>query len=169
MAAGLLLAWRAYAQEPAADKDAPTVVARTVMGIVSYARWPVQPEVYRLCVTDDRAETGSLTDKLRGFGGHPASVRVLAVESDQWSANCDILYLGAMPLMPRKQVLAQVVGRPVLTISGGDELCAAGSMFCLEVLGDGVTLQVNLDSIARSGIRINPKVLQLAHRKGPRP
>ncbi|MDR2187247.1 MAG: YfiR family protein [Azonexus sp.] len=38
-------------------------------------------------------------------------------------------------------------------------------MFCLTLAGHEVGLIVNLDAISRSGIRINPKVLQLVRRK----
>ena len=39
-------------------------------------------------------------------------------------------------------------------------------MFCLDVRDAGVGFETNLDAVARSGVRVNPRVLQLARRKG---
>ena len=53
----------------------------------------------------------------------------------------------------------------MLTISERSALCRIGAMFCLNHQGEGPGFEVNLDSIARSGLRISPKVLQLARSK----
>ncbi|MCO2146029.1 YfiR family protein, partial [Pseudomonas aeruginosa] len=38
-------------------------------------------------------------------------------------------------------------------------------MFCLNVGGPRITFEANLDSIARSGVRVHPSVLKLARRQ----
>jgi hypothetical protein len=38
-------------------------------------------------------------------------------------------------------------------------------MFCLDITPQGVSFELNLDSMARSGVRVNPRVLGLARRK----
>jgi len=60
-------------------------------------------------------------------------------------------------------------GRPVLSISEADDLCTVGSLFCLRVNDEQVTFEVNLDSVARSGVRIHPSVLQLSRRRAVQP
>jgi hypothetical protein len=45
--------------------------------------------------------------------------------------------------------------------------CAVGSAFCLQISNDQAGFKVNLDSLARSGVRVHPNVLQLARKKGP--
>ena len=52
-----------------------------------------------------------------------------------------------------------------LTISERSALCRIGAMFCLRRQGEGPGFEVNLDSVARSSLRISPKVLQLARTK----
>ena len=53
-----------------------------------------------------------------------------------------------------------------LSISERQELCQTDCMFCLDVRDVGVGFETNLDAVARSGVRVNPRVLQLARRKG---
>jgi hypothetical protein len=50
----------------------------------------------------------------------------------------------------------------VLTISEHNPSCTVGSMFCLNVDGERVTFEINLDAVARSGVRVHPNVLGLA-------
>ena len=56
-------------------------------------------------------------------------------------------------------------GQPLLTISEVAADCATGGMFCLDITPQGVSFELNLDSMARSGVRVNPRVLGLARRK----
>lgn len=59
---------------------------------------------------------------------------------------------------------AALAGHPVLTIAEHDPSCTAGGMFCLNVDGDRVSFDINLDAVARSGVRVHPNVLNLARR-----
>lgn len=140
-------------------------VVRMVLGIVSYARWPTPHDAYRLCVTPDSGSLRELFDRPANVGDRPVNPVVLEAGPGISTQGCDILYLGRLTHGLRQQLLDEAKGKPVLTISEGDEVCDAGSMFCLWLQGNAITLQLNLDAISRSGIRINPKVLQLASRK----
>ena len=62
--------------------------------------------------------------------------------------------------------MGAVAGHPVLTISENDPSCTAGGMFCLNVDGERVSFDINLDAVARSGVRVHPNVLNLARRPG---
>jgi hypothetical protein len=79
------------------------------------------------------------------------------------------VYIGKLTGDERSQLFASLTGRPVLSISESDDQCAVGSLFCLRVTDDQVSFEVNLDSVARSGVRIHPSVLQLSRRKSAAP
>ncbi|VVQ25624.1 hypothetical protein PS928_06100 [Pseudomonas fluorescens] len=66
-------------------------------------------------------------------------------------------------------MFTSLIGRPVLSISEGSDQCTVGSLFCLWGSDDQVSFEVNLDSVARSGVRIHPSVLQLSRRKPAAP
>ena len=148
--------------DPAA-RDA--MVGQVVMGILSYTRWPVRPEPVRLCVVGQPAYASALFDE----PGRPPAIAVqarrVAADDPALARDCDAVYLGGLDADARQQVLRRIVGHPVVSIVEDDAECAVGSMFCLDVQPDGVGFQVNLDSVARSGVRIHPSVLQLSRRR----
>jgi hypothetical protein len=139
-----------------------------VLGIISYTRWPVEPPQLRLCVIGpaDHADD-LLTGAIQASGRPVRAVRLGPSASP--GGNCDIIYLGRLGDAGRQQLFTRLTGRAVLSISEQDESCTVGSMFCLRVRGTQVSFQINLDSVARSGVRVNPKVLQLGRRRETRP
>ncbi|BET11715.1 diguanylate cyclase inhibitor YfiR [Pandoraea sputorum] len=139
-------------------------VRQVVLGIISFTRWPMTPAKVRLCVAGN-------TDYARDLLAAQPSGSVPPVEAQRISplepaigSLCDALYLGAMSDNERRQVLANLAGHPVLTISERNDSCTIGTMFCLNVDADRVTFDINLDTVARSGVRVHPNVLKLARK-----
>ncbi|KVD27089.1 hypothetical protein WI84_29425 [Burkholderia ubonensis] len=138
-------------------------VRQVVLGIVSFTRWPTTPVSLHLCVTGRPDYARGLIDTLQAGS---TQLDVQRVRSDDASLGmaCDIVYFGTLSDDERTRVSAAVAGHPVLTIAEHDPPCTAGSMFCLNVDGERVTFDVNLDAVARSGVRVHPNVLNLARR-----
>ena len=97
-------------------------------------------------------------------GSTPLEVQRVHFDDSTLGAACEVVYLGDLSDAERQRVSAAVTGRPVLTIAEHDPSCTAGSMFCLNVDGERVTFDINLDAVARSGVRVHPNVLNLARR-----
>lgn len=153
----------------AANADVGTQALRIVTGIISYSRWPAAPETYRFCIAGDAAYLRDPQANLSKAGEHALSIHLVDAGETLAGAGCHIVYLGALANADRKRLLAQAIEQPILTISENDELCAEASMFCLAVRNNEVSLLANLDTIMRSKVRINPKVLQLLQRRNPQP
>ncbi|MCL2658270.1 MAG: YfiR family protein [Betaproteobacteria bacterium] len=149
----------------AASVDVSTQVGRVIAGILSYARWPKPVETYRFCTVGEVVYLHNGWKSLSQAMSDPVSVRSLTGDESSWVADCDVLYIGGVTPAQRSRLLAEAVGKPALTISEGDSVCAEPSMFCLAVQGNEVGLLANLDAISRSGVRINPRVLQLMLRR----
>ncbi|MNL15783.1 hypothetical protein D3C87_1367940 [compost metagenome] len=171
MLAALLLATprlAAHDLTPAAPAlPRPEAVARVVMGLLGYARWPVERDALRLCVDPVARYAGKLME-----GGALSTGRLVAArQMDPMAGNpapdCDALYVGAMSAPRREKISADVTGHPVLVIAEEDFECDAGSMFCLNIRERQVSFRVNLDALGRSGIHVHPGVLQLGRRKAP--
>ncbi|ANN65749.1 YfiR family protein [Bordetella bronchialis] len=141
------------------------LVGQAVMGILGYTRWPVQPDVIRLCVAGQPAYDSALFDDQARPPALAVQVRRAVADDPALAQECDAVYLGGLKPGARRQVLRRIVGHPVVSIVEDDAECAVGSMFCLDVQPDRVGFQVNLDSVARSGVRIHPSVLQLSRRR----
>ncbi|WP_339540057.1 YfiR family protein [Pseudomonas sp. RA_5y_Pfl1_P24] len=172
VAALCVLAPRAFAQAPepidlAAHRA--QAVTQVVLGILSYARWPAEPAQLRLCIVGPTQYTDDLVKGTTQATGRPVVVqRMLASHPDIVDA-CDAVYIGKLSADERSQLFTSLIGHPVLSISEGGDQCTVGSLFCLRVSDEQVSFDVNLDSVARSGVRIHPSVLQLSRRRAPAP
>ncbi|AYZ62762.1 YfiR family protein [Burkholderia multivorans] len=138
-------------------------VRQVVLGIVSFTRWPTTPVSLHLCVTGRPDYARGLIDTLQA-GSTQLDVQRVRFDDASLGMACDVVYLGTLSDDERTRVRAAVAGHPVLTIAEHDPPCTAGSMFCLNVDGERVTFDVNLDAVARSGVRVHPNVLSLARR-----
>jgi hypothetical protein len=156
----------AQSQTPSsmADQRAQSVT-QVVLGILSYARWPVEPAQLRLCVVGPTEYTDDLLKGSTQATGRPVTVRRLLADNPSIVGECDAVYIGKLTGDERSRLFASLTGRPVLSISESDDQCTVGSLFCLRVGDEQVSFEVNLDSVARSGVRIHPSVLQLSRRK----
>jgi len=141
-------------------------VQQTVFGIISYARWPAPRTDVRLCVA---GKTRFILDMPENPAS-PPTPRIVTqpVRADDHTVGtrCDALYLAELPNDERQQLVADIAGYPVLTISERDDSCTQGAMFCLNIGADRVTFDVNLDRVARSSVRVSPSVLKLARKPG---
>ncbi|MHC8316309.1 YfiR family protein [Pseudomonas sp. LB3P31] len=152
------------APQSMADQRA-RAVTQVVLGILSYARWPVEPAQLRLCIVGPTEYTDDLVKGTTQATGRPVTVRRFLANNPSIVSECDAVYIGKLSGDERSQLFASLTGRPVLSISEADDQCTVGSLFCLRVSDDQVSFEVNLDSVARSGVRIHPSVLQLSRRK----
>lgn len=151
-----------------ADQRARSVT-QVVLGILSYARWPVEPQKLRLCIVGPTEYTDDLVKGTTQATGRPVTVQRLLADNPSIASACDAVYIGKLTTDERSRLFAALTGQPVLSISEADDQCAVGSLFCLRVSDDQVSFEVNLDSVARSGVRIHPSVLQLSRRKQAAP
>jgi len=156
----------AQTQPPAgmAEQRAKSVT-QVVLGILSYARWPVEPAQLRLCIVGPTEYTDDLVKGTTQATGRPVIVRRLLADNPAIVSECDAVYIGKLTIDERSRLFASLIGHPVLSISEGGDQCTVGSLFCLRVGDEQVSFEVNLDSVARSGVRIHPSVLQLSRRK----
>jgi len=144
-------------------------VSRTVLGILGYTRWPQEGPVLRLCVVGEAEYARGLLDgKGLVVGSRPLEVRRADAQQAGTQVECDAIYAGRLAESAWRQLMRRLDGHPTLTISEHGALCRIGAMFCLKPARGAIGFEVNLDSVARSGVRVNPRVLQLA-RQGSEP
>jgi hypothetical protein len=140
-------------------------VVDAVLGILAHTRWPQRAaQPLQLCVNERSSsvlELRSLHDSVSP--GKLAPVRLVDL-ADELPLDCDAVYLGAGP--PAVEPLAQLIGRPVLSMGEGAEFCSRGGLFCLVPRSGGLRVEVNLDAVARSGLHVHPQVLKIGQ---PRP
>lgn len=142
-------------------------IARTVAGILHYADWPVSHVTPRLCVVG-QSPHATFLGQSHSLPAHWNS-EVLQLDSDDPAlpARCQALYIGALSQQAEQRLFKRILGQPILSISEQDPACVVGSLFCLHETVGTVRFQINLDSVARSKIRIHPKVLLLEKLREP--
>jgi len=141
-------------------------VTEVVAGILSYARWPASAqasssEKLQLCVVGPTEYADALLQS-----GNPASrwnneVKRVEVSDTGIETICHAVYVGVISMQESQALFSRVGRAHILSISERDDSCTMGSMFCLSIQDEAVTFDINLDSVARSGIRVHPHVLKL--------
>lgn len=143
-------------------------VNRMLGGIISYARWPGDaPATPRtMCVVG----TSRLAQRIAPTvpGGPVVTVRQTTATGATGSNDCDIIFLGRVPVADRQRLIGWVRGKPVLTITDDDATCSFGAMFCLTGKASSISFSVNLDAIGRGPLRIDPRVLKIGSEGGTR-
>jgi len=146
-------------------------VRQAVLGIMSFTRWPAPMTTVRLCVVGQPGYADALFGAPMQFGDTPVAVSRRAVQGSELGEKCDAVYTGALADPERETLHHELLGHPVLTMTEDDPQCSGHSMFCLDTAGAGasVAFGVNLDSVARSGVAVNPRVLLLGRRRKVKP
>lgn len=135
-------------------------VGRIVQSITEYTTWPSRPNPVTLCVIGPASHAERL-DGLRLADGRLIERRTVALTGFTPAA-CDTLYIGRLALPEMRALTAQARGRGVLTIAEGDPNCRSQAMFCLLYTPTSVTFRMNIDAIARSGLKVDPRVLRIS-------
>jgi hypothetical protein len=173
----LLLAALGSAQAgPSQPPAASTLVAQSslskgaiLQAILGYTRWPQPRAALVVCVTRTAADAGDIQRQLRPESdGRLLALRLIEADRDL-PTDCDVAYFDGWSPDVRHAALRAVAARPVLTLGLGAEFCSDGGLFCLEPVAGSTQFEVNLDSVARSGLHIHPQVLRLAHPPAGKP
>lgn len=150
------------AQAQAAGDGASSMVAKVIAGILSYTRWPTAAPSIRLCTVGRGPGVDALL-RVADFGSPGRSVTVAPAASlGAAGQGCDAVYIGHGRDADARAAVRQFAGRPVLVVGEGPEFCSDGGMFCVDPAADVPRFGVNLDAVARSGLRVNPQVLRIA-------
>lgn len=171
LALGAFVAWLAAWHGVALPQglygtDAKTrSVTQTVLGIVGYTRWPGDPQLVRLCVVGPTEYADELLQGAEPPHSRRIEVRRLRLDDATLATSCDGIYAGRLDDEEWRRLAERIGPQAVLSIGERRELCRVGCMFCLDVRAEGVGFESNPEAVARSGVRVNPRVLQLSRRK----
>lgn len=137
-----------------------SAVARVVQSLVEYTRWPSPRNPLRLCVAGPALYAGRL-DSLRLADGRTVERRTLPPAAAAPGV-CDAVYIGQLPAPVQRQLTTTLRGRGVMTVAEADPACRSQAMFCLSFSAQAVSFRLNVDAVARSGLRVDPRVLRLS-------
>ena len=139
--------------------------AAFIHNFVKFTQWPpdVLPPAAPLaaCVLGDAAFSGVLESYVKG---HPVDGHDIVVSpvAEARGRPCHILYVTGISAKRAAQVVADLNGAPVLTVSDLDDFAQAGGMAQLYVEGGTIRFKVNMDTTRNSRLQFSSKLLALA-------
>lgn len=136
-------------------------VTEVVTGILGYARWSDTPATMQLCVVGPTEYADVLLQAGNRASQWHGEVLRVAIDDLDLARNCQALYVGVIDQDEHLRLFSRLREFSVLTVSERNDSCAIGSMFCLNIGEETVTFDVNLDAVARSGVKVHPHVLRL--------
>ncbi len=162
---GLTALLTAAAVSPTAQTPSEALVkAALVLKLIRFVEWPRNalgaPGVVDVCVADNAAVLEALVGSGRPAIATDRTVVVRAVK-DSVLDGCDVVFIGR-DSVHIDTVLRQSLGRPVLTIGETTGFADRGGMVNLVRDGRHLRLEVNRDSLSRSGLVLSSLVLSLA-------
>jgi hypothetical protein len=131
-------------------------LSNTLHGLISYTKWPEASSTRTLCQVGYTKHSGAL-----GLVGPQIKLRKIARTSHDFSG-CHIIYLGQLSPQKIRSVTSKTMNQSVLTIEESRDGCVGRAMVCIRFSQSKHSFDLNLDSIARSGLRVDPRVLRLA-------
>ncbi|MBJ7221292.1 MULTISPECIES: YfiR family protein [unclassified Brenneria] len=135
---------------------------QTVAGIISYSHWPTQNKLPTLCIFSSAYFLSTLTAPPLSQKKPTFHSVILNKIHDFSPSRCDAVYFGQESVSEQIKIINTAPAHPLLTITEQNQECIYGSAFCLIFFNKKVSFSVNLDSLSRTGIRVNPEVLILA-------
>jgi len=77
-------------------------------------------------------------------------------------SGCHLLFITKIPSTTLQQILLEIKGKPILTISNSIAFLKAGGMVALVHKNGKMQLNINLSSVKNSGLTISSQILKLA-------
>ncbi len=136
-------------------------VARMVMMIASYTRWPHPTSPLKICITGE-SRNGDLWIDAERRAGNGTAIRRVDSGSRFPGDGCDVAYVGELPAGEAMRTFAALRGKAVLSIVESDPLCRGGAMVCLDIRTTSIAFSLNIDAVSRSAVRVDPRVLRLS-------
>lgn len=146
--------------------DGPAIAAADIVeGVLSYTRWPDAGGPVRLCLAGQSRLMARITS-----GVLPSGRRVLVSRRSAASLpgeGCDAIFIGGATAGELSRIARAASGAAVVTMTDSDAGCSSGFMICVRRVSGGMTFDMSIDAVSRSGVRIDPRVLMLARGRRP--
>lgn len=150
-----------------ATKLESEVRASFVAKFLRYTTWPASaleraPERFAIGVLSDEAMADSIEEVLSGksVGGRRVEIRRL---SDLSSIDeLQMLYIGAIRPQKLVAVIHALEGMPILTVSHAEGFARTGGVIALVTQGKRIRFEINRATVAKAGLTISSRVLNLA-------
>ena len=158
----LTLLGAAFLYAPSQTQDERAVRAAYVFQLTRYVEWPTETKQLTVGVLANRETSEFLQKILDGKTTDSRSLRVMLSPADDEWPNCNILYVDDAQAKKQLAELNKRGTNNVLTVGESPAFLRDGGMVALVRTGDKVQIQLNLEAARRSGIKLNPRLFDVA-------
>ncbi|MBI4998481.1 MAG: YfiR family protein [Rhodocyclales bacterium] len=163
--AGLLSCLAGALGQPQANP--PRVEAAFLRNFAHYITWPEHAfandqSPWRICVLGGDPFGDVLDDTLRGRTEQGRPFEVVRTNAPADMSTCQIVFIAYRGSTSRRAALAELKDRPVLTVGDAPEFLQEGGMIRFQV-ADHVEFGVNLDRTRSASLKIQTRMLEVAH------
>lgn len=129
------------------------------LSVLSYVKWNTPSPT--LCIIDDASASISFNQLFnqQKFNFKSQDIRI----SEFSHTKCDAVFFSRGSAQLEQKTLNAALNQSTLSFSSNNPDCEIGSTFCFYTTKTGITrFKVNLDSLSKTKIHIDPRVLLLA-------
>lgn len=139
------------------------VKAGYVYNFIKFVDWPGEEEAgpIRVCVLagDPYGESFAPIAE-RTVKGH--RLTLLRLDHGEDPSSCHVVFLSAARAEAVEEILREVDGATVLTVSDAPAFADAGGMIGFVNKGNKIRFEINHEAVRRAGLRMSAKLLELA-------
>ncbi len=150
------------AASPAQMHNADAVKTAFVFNLTKYVEWRHSRAELIIGFAGGGPLGERLNSSLSGKISESKTIRVVLDPSEEALGNCDILFLGAMPSKTRRALLQKVQNKSVLTVSDDESFAQEGGMVGLVTVGDHMQIEINLEAVQATRLKISSRLLNVA-------
>lgn len=136
--------------------------------ILAFVEWPkdgvAEGEGFHVCVAGSYGISFALSDALRGLSMNGRKVEVRWVQKEKDMTGCQVLILAGEFDKQREKMLETAKGAHTLTVGEGSRFVDAGGILGMNLGKNAVQFEVNLVAARNAGLKIDARLLALAHR-----
>ena len=166
----LLLAALSFAPHALAQDSGPTqfdVEAAYLYRFGNFVQWPSgkqadKPKQFGICVLGRDPFGSALDNMVKGSSIDGLPILARRIKSGKEAAGCRIVYLSSSEDYHLDSDLADLHGRPVLTVSDLADFDARGGMIQFVLTDRRVRFEINLSNAEQSGLKLSSQLLKVA-------
>jgi hypothetical protein len=143
---------------------APMLTAALLFNFARFTEWPAdapQEGPLTICVSGDPIVRSALEQIVKGRPVGGRDVTAVSVSGGGWRA-CHMLYSTGLDARRSQQILDELKGVPVLTVSDRDRFAEQGGIVGLFVDGSKIRFRINTEAADRARLHLSSRILILA-------
>jgi len=158
----MLMAALSPLRQGAQELDERAIKVAYIFNLTKYVAWPRTGNQLVVGFVGDGPMGEALERMLSGKTSDSRIIRVVLSPKDDALDHCDVVYIAYSSPKKIHSTLDQLRNKSVLTVGDSDSFSREGGMIGLVRAGQQVHLQVNIDAVQRTQLKISSRVLSLA-------